>query len=1006
MTHDGPQLPEFPMVGRGEVWERLVGALSDAAQGRGSALLLHGERGIGKSSLCDLLAEEAERRGFLRAEGRAYRAESGVPYALAVDAFLPLLKSQSREVLTVLTRGGAGDLAYLFPGLDTDGGHRPPALSEAAGELRTRVLWTFTEFLRELAKRQPLLVVLEDLQWADPSSLEMAHLVSRRLRGGSALVLLTSEGTSEGREQALQNMERSLREQGVASEIRLHPFSPEETGKLLESGFGVEAEALREFTRVLHDRTQGNPFIILETLQALVQEGRLYRKGGVWLGWETRGMELPTNVWEAVLPRVESLPREARELAEIAAILGGPFPLAHLRATSPMAPSALLEALDLLLAREILSERCDAGGRVVFEHRHPLVREVLIRAMGLTRMRLLHARVAAGLEVYFGDHAEAHAGTLAYHLLEAGDEGLGAKGAHYLLRAGQMALERGGNAEAARYLRKAEELLPLYGRREPSLPGIDELAVLHDLARALTRLGEAREALRYWQKVRLLAEERGDVETSGECRRRTGIIRGSMGDPAGALAEFDAVLSAPGLRYSPTLLNRARLGRGMALEELGRQEEAREELEAALSAARELSDPVTLAKAHRALVFLHTWTGNVDRVREHAGRAMELARTCGDRSVEFWTLWGLAVLDGLLGHTGPMAERVAEARRVAEEMRSPVLALYGTELEIEHAAATGRWDTGIAVGEQAISLARSLSLNDLLPRLLVWTSLIYLGRGETELARPLVEEAWDLGGAGGEDPLNVHTAIPACIGMGFLALTEGEYRKAARYGQRGLDLADSLGYVLWAIHRLLPLLGETYLLQKDLVGARRLGKRLMQQSQAIGHKLGLAWARSCEALVIGLEGDPRRGAEEMEAAARALEEIPMIPDATRLRRQLAGRLAEIGDREGALGELARVHEIFLRLGAERELEKTREMFRELEARPPRKIAPGVGAMSAREAEIAGMVEQRMSNKAIGRQLGISVRTVSTHLSNIYQKLGIGSRAELTDLLRSQAGPRA
>jgi DNA-binding NarL/FixJ family response regulator len=139
----------------------------------------------------------------------------------------------------------------------------------------------------------------------------------------------------------------------------------------------------------------------------------------------------------------------------------------------------------------------------------------------------------------------------------------------------------------------------------------------------------------------------------------------------------------------------------------------------------------------------------------------------------------------------------------------------------------------------------------------------------------------------------------------------------------------------------------------------------------------------------------------MGEAAEALEGVPMVGDAARLRRIRAGRLAEMGDRTGALEELGRVHDIFLRLGAEVELEKTRRMFRELDARPPRRAPAGEGELSSREIEIARLVEGRKSNKAIARALSISPRTVSTHLSNIFQKLGIASRGELADYLRSE-----
>jgi len=368
--------------------------------------------------------------------------------------------------------------------------------------------------------------------------------------------------------------------------------------------------------------------------------------------------------------------------------------------------------------------------------------------------------------------------------------------------------------------------------------------------------------------------------------------------------------------------------------------------------------------------------------------------------VEFWTYWGLAVYEGLLGNVARMGELVEKADQVARDMRSPLLHLRSSELAIEQAAATGEWDRGIALGEQAAAVARTLSQNTLLPRLLVWTSLIYLGRGEVELARPLVEEAWTVSGAGEDDPINIHGAIPAHIGMGHLAMAQGDMEEAIRIGRAGLAMADRVGYGIWAIHRLLPLLAEAYLWKGDLEGAREVGERLRKDSTPLGHRLGSAWATTCEALVTWqTKQDPVEGARLLEEAARALEEIPMIPDAARLRRLKAGRMADAGDRAGALEELARVHEIFLRLGAEVELEKTRGMFRELDARPPRKAAAGEGILSGRELEIAMLVEDRLSNKAIARALGISPRTVSTHLSNIYQKLGLSSRGELADFVR-------
>lgn len=147
-------------------------------------------------------------------------------------------------------------------------------------------------------------------------------------------------------------------------------------------------------------------------------------------------------------------------------------------------------------------------------------------------------------------------------------------------------------------------------------------------------------------------------------------------------------------------------------------------------------------------------------------------------------------------------------------------------------------------------------------------------------------------------------------------------------------------------------------------------------------------------------GDPHGAVDLMRSAIVSLEEIPMHWDAARLRRQLAGRLSEIGEEAEAVEELKKVHEIFTKLGANLELEKARMQFREIGQRPPPKgVGEGIAGLTSRELEVARLVSQRKSNKAIGKELGMATRTASTHLSNIYQKLGIATRGELADIIR-------
>jgi DNA-binding CsgD family transcriptional regulator len=245
--------------------------------------------------------------------------------------------------------------------------------------------------------------------------------------------------------------------------------------------------------------------------------------------------------------------------------------------------------------------------------------------------------------------------------------------------------------------------------------------------------------------------------------------------------------------------------------------------------------------------------------------------------------------------------------------------------------------------------------------------------------------------------------VPAHTGMAGYLVTVGEHARALAVGEAGLAIADRTGYVAWAIYRLLPFVIEAALYLQDYPRAAAHNARLRRDSAALGHPLGLAWADTCDALIAYLTGPPDRAAPMLRAAMVALEAVPFVFDAARLRRTVARALADAGDHEGAVRELRRAYELFARLGAEREMRGTRDQLRAVGARPPsRGVASGVGALSGREAQIARLVAARKSNKEIGAALDISPRTVGTHLSNIFAKLGVSSRSELTDLVRAEA----
>ncbi|HKH94822.1 MAG TPA: BREX system ATP-binding domain-containing protein [Gemmatimonadaceae bacterium] len=993
----------LPLIGRAEELARLESIIAAVEAGRSATLLLVGEGGAGKTRLARAAAEAAARRGFAVAEGRAYSVESGVPYAVFADALAPTLRRLDAAALNVLTRGAAGELVHIFPGLLSASHPERGASGESASEAKARLYWTFVQLLGRLAARQPLLLLLDNLQWADAASLELLHFVARQAHApglGGRVLIVGTYNDADAVPALLRDAEQSLVALGAARVERVTTLSADETLELVRRSFDVSVESVRGFASMLHEWTRGNPFFIEETLKSLVESGQLQQRDGRWSGWSVESIALPRTVRDAVMARVERLSAGARALLDLAAVHGARVRYATLRAVSEAPDETLIESLDELCRARLLLES-DEAKHDGYDFSHPLVRDAVYGALGRRRAQLLHAQIAAALERLHGADALAHADELAFHFSRAGAGTPHRKALRYLAESGRRALDRHADRAAATYLEAALAMLDGAGVAVEDAD-VMRTAVLEGLARARQRLGEHEAAETLWLRLRSNAVQRDDQRTVAAVERRMGLMHTAGGRHDRAIERYDAGIAAATRANDDELATRLRLARANSLQALGRRDEARRDVQAALDAAIALGDEPLLARVHRAMLLLHLWTGPVADARAHGERAVALAAESGERLVEWSAHWAMAILGGLTGDAVSTAHHVRESERLADVIHSPVLRLWTDEVAIEYMAGIGEWTAALARAEQAIPAARALGQRTLLTRVLVWTGLIHRGLGDAERAREHIEEAWRLAGGDSmwERPLDVHAVVPAHTGMAGYLIMLGENERAVEIGERGLAIADRTGDVAWAIYRLLPFVIENSLYLEDYERAARHNARLRRESEALGHALGLAWADATDALLTYLTGDARDAVPLLRDAASALEAVPFVFDAARLRRLIGRAMVDAGDEEGAERELRRAYDVFVRLGAQREIRATREQLRALGARPPAAVtASGAGALSGRETEIARLVAARKSNKEIGTTLDISPRTVSTHLSNIFAKLGVASRGELTDLVR-------
>lgn len=1000
-----PRPDEAPLVGRSAELALLSKATDEAAKGAGRSLFVVGEGGIGKTRLASAAAERAAKRGWSVAVGRAYPVETGVPYALFSDALVPLVRNLDPAALSVLTRGSATDFGYLFPSLGAPSERSRASAGADPSEIKARLLWSFTQFLGRLSAKQPLLIVLENLQWADASSLELLHFLARQIEAQKIILLGTYNEAELDSNAVLRTTEQSLLRLGCLTVVKLGPLGQTEVEDFVQQVFGVDKNSTRHFSAMLYDWTRGNPFFVEETLKSLVDSGALAKTDGRWTGWEMETLQLPSTIRDVVKLRVDRLSLNARTLANLAGVIGTRAPHDTLARVSGLSESEIIAAIDELLAQRVLEETGDVDA-IQYDFTHPLLQQVIYSELGQARARLLHATIAEALESLYGDSVLAHVDELALHFARAHSQSLARKAVRYLHAAGRSALERYANREAANYLAAALDHLD----RDPTIAEAPREEILITLARTRQRLGEYDAALGLWERARKDAAARGEPGALADIEHRMGLACYWSGRYADALSHYEAGLSQ-GDSSDATTSVRLRLAKGIVLQDLGRLQEAQAEVEKALStaAASGVENDSLLSRAHRALLLLYAWTGPLELAREHGSKAIVHAEAAGQRMLQWTAQWGMGLLAGVSGDAEAVVKHIAAADELAEQMRSPILPLWTAELSVQYLSGIGDWDAALETAERTIGLAKSLNQRMLLPRLYVWSGLIYLWRGSDEKAKEYFDLAWRLAGGetagsleGAEErALDVSSIVPAHLGLASYYLAKGDAAEAVRIGEAGLAIADRTGYVVWSLQWLLPMVGEAALTGRDFDRAALHLARMRKDAGRLNHRLGLAYADACDGLLAWFrDGDPRRAIDLLRSSVNQLEAIPFPPQAARIRRRLAGALVAVGDREEGMRELRKAHDVLARLEATAELSGTREEMRERGVRPPPKtIATGAAGLTGREIEIARMVATRKSNKEIGGALSISARTVSTHLSNIFLKLSVGSRGELADFVR-------
>ena len=793
-----------PLIGREAELNHMIACLRLACGGSAQLVRLIGEAGIGKTRLVDeLLARAGQDQAFATVAVRravcsplgeqTYGALAAVlrsAYQIDRNASTPAIRTRLLEALSGLGLSG-GEIEELVPlylhvlGLSTS----DAALHQVEpAQLRRQIFFAIRILIERRLAQSPLLIIVEDLHWADAVSLEALRFVMDRLESGRLMLLFTSRPTAENDRLGSNRINQSA--------LRLAPLGLAEGQELLIAFLGHEAvRSSRDLSLRILERSGGNPLFIEEIVRGLVDVGAVKREGTEWRVTKSdAAADIPASVQALLLARLDRLPRDVRTLAQEAAVIGPRFDAHLLRAIAGNS-SGVDTALDILCDAEVIEETAGARSLPTRSYRftQTLLHDVIYQNLLLQRRTDMHGHIGAALERLCGSAPERleNAGQLGHHFSLSANK---MKGADYLKVAADRARATYANEDAIRLYQQALAILPADDAMPERLALRESIADLsgssggRDVAqehyqavlKARRAAGDRAGAARLLRKIgRLLwdggrrnqAEENyteaaaqlqgtnAPVEQAHLLQER-GHLAFRLGDHVAAArwaddalshlrgvpADADASAGFEAARAQAEALNT----KGVALARLGRSRDAVQEVERSVAAAEAAG---LLSAACRGYNNLGVLYSVIDPARaiEVCQRGLDVARRIGDLGYQARLLANLAVASCTF------------TNRCAVE--------------------------GIPAARKAVEIDRALDQREHLPVPLIVLGQIHQCHGEPALAARYFNEALQVAQETGEP----QQLFPCYDGLATVNLDQGNMQEAERYFALAQDVCSRHG---------------------------------------------------------------------------------------------------------------------------------------------------------------------------------------------------------------------
>jgi tetratricopeptide (TPR) repeat protein len=782
---------EVPLVDRLEEMRLLKEAVDRTVQGVGGIVFLYGEAGIGKTRLLRELGAYAQSRGVQVLHGRCpglFRMDGVPPYVIWKEIIKDYLETCIPEQLYRVIGYYPAEVAKLVPELGQKLRMMPPSFPISPEQEQNRLFEAVSQFVTNVAREAPLLLVLDDLQWTDPSSLLLLHYIARGVQKVPLLTLGTYRSTDIDSKNPLTRVLEELNRERLSESIQLKRMSLSDVSEMVKDVLEQE-DVPEEFCKLVYEKTKGNPFFAEEVVKSLKEEDVIFREGNAWKFKNVPKIEFPETVKNVLKTRFSRLDDECQNILTKASFIGNDFTLEALSALTGIEENKLLEQMDKLLKTGLIKER-DVRGEGVCSFADILVRDVIYEDVSLLKRRKLHGLVGNALEKVYATKVEEHFGELAFHFVESGDKD---KALDYFLKAGEKA----------------------------------------------QRVYANKEAISCFQSALKLLEEKG-----GTHQERARVLE-TLGDIESIAGEYDVCTKCwnDALLLWTQLIEKgktARLHRKMAYvfwNRMGKTEEAKCHHDKALKILESGPESVELATLYEDICRRLWRTGDLAAARSWGEKALELAKKLNAYEVVASAYVDLGVISMRAGEswrTSVECDKRALKIALDNGYTESALRAYNNMPEYlpaeEHERILGLYEKGFELAKKVGVISSQSRIGDSLAD-------TYIGMGNVSKAMLLAEESVVLDRKSGDI---AHLPVSLTL-LGFIHQIHGELDKCEQYYREALSTSQKSNEVQ-SILGSYDYLGWLYFDKGEYVKARESWEKEYETCEKAGYKSWKMWA--------------------------------------------------------------------------------------------------------------------------------------------------------------------